>query len=340
MMRMSRRSRLLSLLTPLSRIPWIARLGLPMIVSLAVHAGIAAVLIISAVGFQHGSGEVRSRAEVVINLPRTPTPPRVEQGAGEALRPAQIAVAPPRLQGLSSPTAAPPPVLRSAGSEFPGAGELLRRSDESSIGGATFAGLGAKRAGSVVYVVDASGAMVTSLKFVLAELERSIASLSSAQKFQVVLFREAPGRVHEVFIPPGANPARLALVPATPTNKAALSRWLSGIKPVGRSNPLDGLTRGLQFEPDAIFLLSRSIRRSGSEGATIETGGVWGRGTTEILAELNRLNPRRGEHRRVVIKCIQFLEEDPTGTMQAIGTEHGDGPGSYSVLTLQQLGAR
>ena len=41
--------------------------------------------------------------------------------------------------------------------------------------------------------------------------------------------------------------------------------------------------------------------------------------------------------RRTVIKAIQFLEEDPTGTMQAIGEDHGDGPGSYAVLTLKAL---
>ena len=42
----------------------------------------------------------------------------------------------------------------------------------------------------------------------------------------------------------------------------------------------------------------------------------------------------------VVIKAIQFVEEDPTGTMQLIGTEHGDGPGSYRVLSVQDLGGR
>ncbi len=87
-----------------------------------------------------------------------------------------------------------------------------------------------------------------------------------------------------------------------------------------------------------MFLLSRSIRRSSGER---ETGGVWGRGPEETLAELDRMNPKRaGGHRRVAIKAIQFLEEDPTGTMQMIGTEHGDGPGSYRVLSLQDLGAR
>jgi hypothetical protein len=97
------------------------------------------------------------------------------------------------------------------------------------------------------------------------------------------------------------------------------------------------LRRGIEFDPDAIFLLSRSIRRSSGDRE-----GVWGRGPHETLAELDRLNPRNPitGRRAVVVKAIQFLEEDPTGTMQNIGTEHGDGPGSYAVLTLQALGAK
>jgi hypothetical protein len=42
----------------------------------------------------------------------------------------------------------------------------------------------------------------------------------------------------------------------------------------------------------------------------------------------------------VVIKTIQFLEEDPTGVMRAIAERHGDGPGSYRVLTPRDLGIR
>jgi hypothetical protein len=250
-----------------------------------------------------------------------------------------VQVEPPRLQGMTTPSLAPPPVLRSAASEATAPGELLRREDDSALG-ATFAGLGARRASSVVYVVDASGAMVTSLKFVLAELERSVRSLSSSQSFQVVLFRERAEGVggaggYEVF---GRGSGGARLVPATAVNKAALSQWLKTITPTGKSNPLDGLKRGLEFDPDAIFLLSRSIRRSSGAGAA--ESGVWGRGTREILGELDRLNPRRGDRRRVAIKAIQFLEEDPSGTMQAIGEEHGGGPGSYRVLTLQELGGR
>jgi hypothetical protein len=45
------------------------------------------------------------------------------------------------------------------------------------------------------------------------------------------------------------------------------------------------------------------------------------------MDELDLLNPadERSGRRSVVIKTIQFLDEDPTGTMQRIGQVHGQG---------------
>jgi hypothetical protein len=316
----------------------VGRLGLPLTVSIGFHVAILMLMVVSAWRFRGELTGGRARTEVVISLPAASPSPQPARDASnvEPAAPGAVATPPPVIQGLTSRgEVAPPPALRSGATDVPAAGELLRRQDESAIG-ATFAGLGARQAVSIVYVVDASGAMVSSLKFVLAELERSVRSLSSGQKFQVILFRERPGEgpLFEVFNPAGG---RARLLQATPANKVALGQWLATITPTGRSNPLDGLRRGLEFDPDAIFLLSRSIRRSaGGEGE-----GVWGRGAPETLAELDRLNPKGGSgRRRVVIKAIQFLEADPTGTMQLIGEQHGDGAGSYSVLTLQALGAR
>ncbi len=334
--------------TPPRKLNYVLRLGLPLGASLVVHAALACVLIYSAWSIRPGGEVGRARSEVLITVPTPTTEPTESSTTAEAAAPANVATPPPPLQGLTTPSLVAPPSLRSAAVETTSPAELLRSQDDSAIQGATFAGMGAKRAAAIVYVVDASGAMVSSLKFILAELERSVRNLSSAQKFQVVLFRERTTdegvSLFEVFSPRPGEGGRL--LPATPANKAALREWLKTIIPTGRSNPLDGLRRGLSLDPDAIFLLSRSIRRSGGAagdgtGAAAigqGAGGVWGRGKTEILAELDKLNPRRGQQRRTVIKALQFLEEDPTGTMQAIGDEHGDGPGSYSVVTLQALG--
>jgi hypothetical protein len=318
------------------RAPWVMRLGLPVGASIALHGLIAAVLVAGAWRFHDALAGGQARTEVVITIPRSGPPPAPppSRAPAEPLPAAAGLAAPPRLEGLSSLSGAPAPVLRSAGAAVPGTGEFLRREDEGAVGGATFAGMGARRAQSVVYVVDASGAMVSSLKFVLAELERSVRSLSSSQKFQVVLFHDQGGGGYELFPAPRGSGG---LVAATPTNTEALSRWLNAATPGGRSNPMVGLRAGLAFRPDAVFFLSRSIRRSGGE-LDAEATGFWGRGRDQIMAELETLNPRRGAGRRVVIKCIQFIEEDPTGTMQAIGTAHGDGPGSYSVRTLKDLG--
>lgn len=188
----------------------------------------------------------------------------------------------------------------------------------------TFAGLGASGVESVVYAVDCSGSMVTSLPIVLAELERSISKLSPTQKFGVVLFRRAgEGEV-------AADSFAPVLIRPTPSARKLLHEWLSKIEPSGRSSPLAGLETALAMKPDAVFLLSRSIQRSG--------GGVWDQGLDATMTRLEELNPiinGRGGGRRALIQTIQFLDEDSTGIMPAIGQRHGGGKG-YRVIARQQ----
>ena len=66
-------------------------------------------------------------------------------------------------------------------------------------------------------------------------------------------------------------------------------------------------------------------------------------GIDEIMAELDAANPLDAatERRTAVIKTIQFIDEDPTGTMQRIGNEHGSAQGEsgYTLLTLPALEA-
>jgi hypothetical protein len=186
-----------------------------------------------------------------------------------------------------------------------------------------FAGLGASSVRSVAYVVDASGPMVTSLPMVLRELERSISKLSPTQKFGVIVFRRQSDRG------PAAEAFAPVLVRATPSARQMLHDWLMKIEPGGRSSPLAGLEAALAMKPDAVFLLSRSIQRSG--------GGVWELGMEQTLARLEKLNAIDVDtaRRPVLIQTIQFLDEDTTGIMQAIGVRHGGGEG-YRVVRRQQ----
>ncbi|MFO0835264.1 MAG: hypothetical protein U0638_09850 [Phycisphaerales bacterium] len=200
----------------------------------------------------------------------------------------------------------------------------------------TFAGVAAERASTIVYVVDGSGPMASSLPFVVDELSRSIESLAPSQQFQVILFRSPPtpkdaggadDAGYEMFTGAGRG-----LVSATRDMKDRVRAWLTSIRPAGRSDPLPGLKAALSMKPSLVFLLSRSIRRS---GPTTQ----WGAGATAILTTLDRLNPvqRVSGQRASVIKTIQFLDDDPSGVLRSIASVHGDGAGSYRVLELAEL---
>ncbi len=198
-----------------------------------------------------------------------------------------------------------------------------------------FAGVQARRAQRVVYVVDASGPMASSLAFVKGELARSITGLDSDQAFQVLFFREAAGPATRASDPgflafqtAGSSPQ---LISATSDAKKHFQEWLSTIRPTGRSNPQPALEESLRLRPDLIFVLSRRIKRTNLADAAGEA--------RQVLAALDRLNPpdALSGRRPVVIKTIQFLDDDPSGMLQAIAQTHGDGPDSYKLLTLNEL---
>jgi hypothetical protein len=196
------------------------------------------------------------------------------------------------------------------------------------IARATFATVDGDRAARIVYVVDASGSMATSLPFVRDELVRSVYRLDSSQSFQVIVTRQAPGStIPEVRVFSGG-----AMLNTSELNITSLVPWLGGISPLGRSAPLAGLEAALRLEPDLVFLLSRSIRRSGVSSATPRVD--------EVLARLDIMNPRRADGtRRTAIRAVQFVDDDPTGLMQAIAREHGGvgAENAYRVLTIDDV---
>lgn len=229
-----------------------------------------------------------------------------------------------RAPSVPTPVIAPTPMVAAAPSTPTGGSPI------------TFAGVAAERATRIVYVVDASGPMASSLPFVVDELARSLESLAPSQQFQVVLFRSPPASRgepaqdepgFEMF--PGSS---ASLLQATRDTKDRVHAWLAGVRSSGRSDPLPGLKAALSMKPDLVFLLSRSIKRSGPTRQ-------WGAGASAILSTLDKLNPvsRVSGQRPCVIKTIQFLDDDPTGLLRSIASVHGDGAGSYRVLELAEL---
>jgi hypothetical protein len=218
-----------------------------------------------------------------------------------------------------------------AGPAGAGIADSLARSVPVGAGAASFGGLSVRAAQRIVYVVDASGAMVATLPFVIDELEASIERLEPTQQFTVVLFgggtRVAPGPFGRA-----GDPERPRLRPATPEAKREVIQWARAARPRGPSDPLDGLAPSLRAEPDLIFMLARSIRRSRS-------GAQWGIGPAATLRALEDLNPRntRTGRRPAVIKTLQFIEVDPTGLMESIAGLHGDGAADTRVITPDEL---
>lgn len=251
-----------------------------------------------------------------VEPPPAPPPQPPAASALELVEPAPPPAPPserPPIEKLGSSPAAPAkstPLPRESSAPAPVSGPV------------SFAGAKVLRASTIVYAVDASGAMASSLSIVFEELRRSVARLTPEQKFTVLLFREPlhGGSAEEWFAP--------APVAATSENLRALDRFLKQARPGGRSNPLRGLEPAVRLKPDLVFFLARSIPRSG--------GATWGPGRGTVLDRLEELNPINSQNgsRPVVIKTIQFIEPDATGLMHAVGTLHGDGPGSAVVFTL------
>lgn len=254
--------------------------------------------------------------------PPTPPPPPPALPAGAPTRPTTAAGS----QGSDAPS---PAQLRDQ--DAPIDAPAAQRKAVTFAG--LVAGQGESPPESVVYVVDASGPMVTTLREVFAELTRSIESLDAAQRFGVVLFQGEPP-------PPGgagdAEQRSVVLtfspepVRATRDNKDRAAAWLSAVRPVGPSRPLDGIRAALTMRPEVVFVLSRAIQRTGGQSPAVG----------QALRELDRLNPRSGlsGRRPVSIKTVQFVDPDPIGLMRAIAAEHGEGgPGrleaNHRVLT-------
>lgn len=301
-------------------------------------------------------------AEVIQPEPVVPEPVIMESQAPTPGQPLEVAIPEAALPVKeSAPAPAPTPVETTP--SFRGASAPVAAAPSEAtttttmppprpvqpsqpVRSASFAGVKAERARKVVYAVDASGVMVSSLPFVLEELERNIARLEPDQQYQVIVFQE-PIRPqdesvtlepslerlleHTYWIRTSVDDAKPSLMNAGETaavRQKQIEDLRKRIKPGGPSNPLTGLRVALSLKPDVVFLLSRGIKRSGT---------AWGPGVDEVAAALDRANPKVGGSREVQIKTVQFVEPDPTGLMDRIAREHGGKGAKSSVVTIDDL---
>ena len=322
------------------------RAAVPPLASVMLHAGLlSAVLYLGArdradlLAADTNLSEVTitptdasAREAIALDDPRPPTTPA--PGATPLDEPAPAGPDRPEptpidLRGVSTTLESMSASGALAGSSAPSTSAIIAQAGPGAArpaAAASFAGLRSQAASRIVYVVDGSGAVVSSFRFLQDKLRQSIDRLAPAQRFDVVFFHDVVNSDDDPFDALSDD----KLVAATPRNQKGAAEWIDTIRPAGRSDPLDGLRPALALKPDLIFLLSTSIPRTNAE---------WGVGREAILAELDKLNPvdpRTGK-RPVVIKTIQFLHDDPSGLMRDIAQIHGDGEGSYRMLRFEEL---
>jgi hypothetical protein len=189
----------------------------------------------------------------------------------------------------------------------------------SSASPVTFAGVTARKATRVTFVIDASGSTVGTLPAVIDELERALRRMTADQRFRVLFFQR------NSVVEPG--PGKLAAV--TPERIDRVLAWArTELSATGRSNPLAALESALAEQPDAIFLMSTPITGAGEFEISAD----------EILRRIDRLNPVGANgRRRVQIQCLQLLESDPDETLKRIAAAHG-GEGAFRFVSRADLG--
>lgn len=296
-------------------------------VSIAIHAAIAAAILGTAWGVARAQRDEPPPVVLVADF-FDPAPARPNARAQpEAERPranaaarentadaADLAAKLRALEQASAPSPELDGLARRFGALAPSDGDGAAGGETSAraVGrqGASFAGLVAGTATKVAYVVDASGSMIGSFPEIVDEVERSISRLEPSQQFTVICFRR-----DSAVAPRGDSSLR----PASRAERAAAIEWLrKDVIPSGRSSPIEALSLALRSGADCVFLLSTTVTGPGSHELDRES----------LLALLDRLNPADPStgRRRATIQCIQFLEDDPGRTLEAVAARHfGDG---------------
>ena len=332
---------------------WLKPVALPLVVSLGVHAA-AVVALVAFDAFPGSSGRIAAHnaddVTTALHLAPAPEvkleskdePPALPSPAPEVKpepTPEPIAekAEPEPMPEISTtvvfeqppkPAPAKPVVSSEPMREAPAAAVPAPVAQPPAAPMAGFAGVNVQVARRVVYAVDVSGAMAQCLDTVLLELRRSIGRLDAEQQFQIVFFREDLSGATRVVALDDAG-GKATMLSATPDVKQRVDQLLRSARPLGRSAPLAGLKRALEFGPDVVFLLTSNIRRS-------DTGQGDNARTLRLIDDLNPKSRITGR-RPVVIKTLQFVEDDPTDLMQAIAEAHGDGPGSYTLLRIADI---
>lgn len=254
------------------------------------------------------------RAPVPEPLPE----PEPVAAADVTLEPAPVAPAPAVV--VEQPAAAPAPAV-----QLEPAPTRVPQVQKSPPVTPSFAGVSGVRASRIIYILDASGPMTSSLPWVKDQLLASVAALGDGQTFRVLVCRRKGDSSPTLEWNAGGDPE--AFTPGGTAAVAPLNTWLETLRPQFATDTPFALRAAFSQTPDLVFVLTRSIRRSNTTALA----------TDAILADLDRANPATSGERTTTVRILQFVDEDPTGLLRAIAAAHGDGVGSYRVMTEDRI---
>lgn len=98
----------------------------------------------------------------------------------------------------------------------------------------------------VVYIVDASGTMMTVFPSVKSQLRNALDILKPIQEFNIIIFRDE--NIHAFH---GSR-----LQPATPAIKSQAFNWIDEAHAAGGTNPMPAMRMAFQMKPELIYVLS------------------------------------------------------------------------------------
>ncbi len=139
-----------------------------------------------------------------------------------------------------------------------GAGESGSGGFGSGLGGGTRIGRAMIygvpiQANRIVFVVDYSGSIVVCVDDLKRELKRSIGRLLPKQSFDVILFYSTTGGGQSSA---KAETFKPKLEPATDAVRREFFQWIDRKAPQGDTEPMPAIQRALELQPEAIVLLS------------------------------------------------------------------------------------
>ncbi len=104
------------------------------------------------------------------------------------------------------------------------------------------------------YVCDFSGSIVVAVDELRRELKRSVGRLRPTQSFNVIIFYSTGESDRNLKIVTESFASQL--VPGDEANRRTLFRWLDAKRPQGTTEPVPAMRRALALKPEAVFFFS------------------------------------------------------------------------------------